>query len=308
MTGWSRDVEDQAVDWLIRQRDDRFDDWEAFEAWLAADAVHARAYDRIAAEDRDLGDMLADVAWPVEPDTDQPARPARRLWLGGAVAASLAVVASSWALWPSRDLYTVATKSGERRTVALADVRVELNGATRITFDRNDQRYAKLETGQALFAVKHDDARPFKLDTADAKLVDAGTTFEVTSDSEGLDVAVSEGLILVDPDSAGIKVPAGQRFLLKPGERTGKLSSVRPSDVGGWRNGQLFYDGAPLSRVAADLRRSLGLDTLEVGKNAARRPFTGVIRLDGGPEATIARLRLLGIGVIQTRNGRTIIG
>ena len=305
MTGWSRAVEDQAIDWLIRQRDDRFDDWEAFEAWLAEDE-HARAYAQVAAEDRDLGDMLAGVEWPVEPEVEEE-RPARRYWLGGAVAASLAIALSTWTLWPSRDLYTIETKGGEHRTVAMGDVRVEMNGATRITFDRKDQRYARLDGGQALFVVRHDASRPFRLDTRDAKLVDAGTTFEVTSDTDGLDVAVSEGLILVDPDSAEIRVPAGQRFLLPAGQRSGKLSPVRPSDVGGWRSGQLFYDGAPLSRVAADLRRSLGLGRVEVSPGAARRQFSGVIRLDGGPIATMARLKLLGISVTQTRDGRTLI-
>ena len=307
MTGWSRATEDQAIDWLIRQRDDRFDDWEAFEAWLATDE-HARAYDQLAADERDLGDLLTGVEWPAEPEVEAPVRPARRYWLGGAVAASLAVAVSAWTLWPSRDLYTIETKGGERRIVALNDVRVDMNGATRITFDRKDQRYAKLENGQAVFVVRHDDAHPFKLDTREAKLVDAGTTFEVTSDSDGLDVAVSEGLILVDPDSAGIRVPAGQRFLLQAGERTGKLSAVRPSDVGGWRSGQLFYDGAPLSRVAADLRRSLGIAKVEVSPDAARRQFSGVIRLDGGVPATIERLRLLGITVTRTPDGRTVIG
>ena len=49
MTDWTREMEEEAIAWLIRQRDPSFDDWETFEAWLAADAARARAYAELAA-------------------------------------------------------------------------------------------------------------------------------------------------------------------------------------------------------------------------------------------------------------------
>lgn len=312
MNDWTREMEEEAIAWLIRQRDPSFDGWDAFEAWLAADAAHARAYAETAAADRDLDDLLVGVTWPVEaePDLHDPIVPARRRWLGGALAASvaLAVAAGSWLAWPSRDLYSVQTAAGERRTVTLADTRLELNGETRIQLDRKDQRFARMERGQALFVVKHDPARPFRLETSDATLVDAGTTFEVTTGGGALDLAVSEGMVVVDPGSAGINVPAGQRFILSKGQRTGRLSAVKPSDVGAWRGGQLFYDGAPLSRVAADLQRNLGVP-ISVNNSAASRPFRGVVRLDGGVEPTMARLGiLLGANVRRSGKGWVIAG
>jgi transmembrane sensor len=310
MTDWTREMEEEAIAWLIRQRDPSFDDWEMFEAWLAADAAHARAYAETAAADRDLDALLAEVSWPAEPDLDEPVVPSRRRWLGGALAASvaLAVTAGSWLASPSRDLYSVQTAAGERRTVILADTRLELNGETRIQLDRKDQRFARMERGQALFTVKHDPAHPFRLETADATLVDAGTTFEVTTGGGALDLAVSEGMVVVDPGKAGIDVPAGQRFTLAKGQRTGRLSAVRPADVGAWRGGQLFYDGAPLSRVAADLQRNLGVP-VSVSTAAAERPFRGVVRLDGGVEPTMARLGvLLGANVRRSGKGWVIAG
>ncbi|MGN6818780.1 MAG: FecR family protein [Sphingomonas sp.] len=314
MTDWTREMEEEAIAWLIRQRDPAFDGWNEFEAWLAADAAHARAYAEIAAADRDLDDLLDGVTWPAEaepePDWHDPIVPVRRRWLGGAIAASvaIAVAAGSWVAWPSRDLYSVRTAAGERRTVTLADTRLELNGETSIQLDHKDPRFARMERGQALFVIKHDPSRPFRLETQDATLVDAGTTFEVTTGGGALDLAVSEGMVVVDPGSSGIKVPAGQRFVLAKGERTGQLSAVRPSDVGAWRDGQLFYDGAPLSRVAADLQRNLGVP-VRVGDGAAARPFRGVVRLDGGVEPTMARLGiLLGADVRRSGKGWVIAG
>jgi len=312
MTDWTREMEEEAIAWLIRQRDPSFDGWDAFEAWLGADAAHARAYAAIAAADRDLDDLLAGVTWPAEaePDVDEPVVPARRRWLGGAMAASVAIVvaAGSWFAWPSRDLYSVQTAAGEHRTVALADTTLDLNGDTRIQLDRKDRRFARLERGQALFTVKHDPAHPFRVETASATLVDAGTVFEVTAADGDLDLAVSEGLVVVDPDSAAIKVPAGQHFFLSKGQRTGRVSPIRPSDVGSWRDGQLFYDGAPLSRVAADLQRNLGVP-VTVDARTAARPFRGVVRLDGGVEPTMARLGiLLGADVRHSGKGWVIAG
>ena len=314
MNDWTREMEEEAIAWLIRQRDPSFNGWDEFEAWLAADVAHARAYAETAAADRDLDDLLIGVTWPVEaepePEIHDPIVPARRRWLGGAMAASLAlaVAAGSWLAWPSRDLYSVQTAAGERRTVTLADTQLELNGETRIQLDRKDQRFARMERGQALFTIKHDPARPFRLETSDATLVDAGTTFEVTTGGGALDLAVSEGMVVVDPGSAGINVPAGQRFVLAKGQRTGRLSAVRRSDVGTWRSGQLFYDGAPLSRVAADLQRNLGVP-VSVNDSAAARPFRGVVRLDGGVEPTMARLGiLLGANVRRSGKGWVIAG
>jgi transmembrane sensor len=312
MTDWTREMEEEAIAWLIRQRDPSFDDWETFEAWLAADA-HARAYAELAAADRDLDSLLPDLTWPAEaePDLpDDPAEPVRRRWLAGAMAASVAVVvaAGTWFAWPSRDLYAIQTVAGERRTVTLAGSTLDLNGDTRIQLDRKDRRFARLERGQALFTVRHDPEHPFRVETADATLVDAGTTFDVTAEGGDLELAVSEGLVVVDPDSAAIRVPAGQQFILSRGHRVGRLGPVRPSDVGAWRDGQLFYDGAPLSRVAADLQRNLGVP-VTVDAHAATRPFRGVVRLDGGVEPTMTRLRiLLGADVRRSGQGWVIAG
>lgn len=308
MSGDPRTIEDEAIDWLIRQRDARFDDWSGFEAWLSADPAHARVYAGAAADDRELDDVLPGVSWPVDEEIyDAPAAPVRRYWLGGGIAAALVLAVGTWTMLPGRDLYSVQTAAGERRTIELADSRVALNGDTRVTLDRGDPRYARLDHGQAVFIIKHDAARPFRVDTAGATLVDAGTTFEVTSEAGNLDVAVSEGLVLVDPDEGRTKVAAGQRLIRAKGQ-TGEVTSVRPSDVGAWRDGQLFYDGASLARVAADLQRNLGV-RVTVSDAASRRTFRGVVRLDGGTDATMARLELLlGATVRRSGDGWTISG
>jgi transmembrane sensor len=301
MSDRQRTIDTEAIDWLIRQRDEHFHDWPAFEAWLSASPDNLSAYAAIASADRELDEMLAHFVWPMASETVEEPQPARRYWLGGAIAASLAVAVGTWSLWPSRDVYAVQTAAGERRIVQLAGSRIELNGATKLMLDRRDPRFAALDRGQAVFIVTHDKAHPFRVESADATLLDAGTTFEVTRDDNGLDVAVSEGLVIFNPDGQAIRIPAGERLVDARGSTTIAVTAIKPSDVGTWRDGQLVYDGAPLSRLAADLERNLGVE-VAVAPSAARMTFRGVVRLDGGVEPTMNRLSAL-LGVKVNRSG-----
>lgn len=303
-------VKDQAIAWLIRQRDGDFDDWDGFEAWLAADAAHVRLYHELAAADRDLDALLEGARWPDAAAPLAPANdvaPTRRRWIGGVAAAAGAVVAGSWAFWPAQDLYTVQTAAGERRTIQLADSRIELNGDTRITLDRRDSRFAAFERGQAMFEVRHDSAHPFRVKVGDRNFMDAGTSFEVTRDPKELEVAVSEGLVIADPDGQATRIPAGQRFVERGGGGA-EVVPVRSADVATWRQGQLVYDGVPLDRVAADLQRNLGVK-VKVAESMQARTLRGVLRLDGGAEATMARLgAILGARVEKSGKGWIIGG
>ena len=57
-------AEARAIDWLIRQRDPSFDDWDGFADWLAEDPGHAAVYDALACLDQDL-DALPAAPRPV---------------------------------------------------------------------------------------------------------------------------------------------------------------------------------------------------------------------------------------------------
>src|SRR3546814_12396621 len=65
-------IDAQASDWLIRQRDPAFADWDAFADWLAEDPAHGDTYDAIASLDVDLAAL---------PPTEQPGV----VWAAGAV-------------------------------------------------------------------------------------------------------------------------------------------------------------------------------------------------------------------------------
>ncbi|WP_260610208.1 FecR family protein [Sphingomonas sp. IC081] len=254
-------IRDSAARWAVLTGDPGFEDWDGFMQWLEADPAHARAYDAVSAAAAEAAELAAQAPQPASPaanDDEIPAAP-RRLWLGGAVAASLAVIGSIW-VWQasSRDLYTVETAPGQMRTLDLeAGTRVDLAGGTVIQLDHKDARYAVLDKGQALFTVRHDAARPFHVEAGDATLIDLGTVFDVSREGAHLSVGVAEGAVGYNPGAENLRLAPGDRLVAEAGAVT--LGKVAPSQVGEWREGRLTFNAAPLREVADRLSRATGI-------------------------------------------------
>jgi len=281
-------IEATAIDWLVRQRDPAFADWERFADWLAADPAHAGAYHELALLDGDLETLPArPVPANDAPADDAPAAPmriSRRWWLGGALAASLAVVAGVAVLRHAPQTQRIETAMGETRTVALADgSRIALNGGSAILLDEDDPRRATLEHGQALFHVVHRDDAPFRVSVGTAQIVDVGTVFDVTRADGRTVVAVSEGAVVYNPASSNLRVDAGRRLTVDDGGEQAVIGPVSAGAVGGWQAGQLVYDGAPLSMVATEVERTTGV-RIRTSPGAAAIPFRGAFQT-GGDEA-----------------------
>jgi transmembrane sensor len=252
-------IADQAAQWAVRTGDPAFEDWEGFTAWLEADPAHARAYEHVSAAVADAADLV-ELAGPANDDVPETAAPRRRPWRSAAAVAALALVGTAWLLQGEhRDLYTVQTAMGETRSVMLyAGTTIELAGGSAVQFDRKDHRFVKLDHGQALFTVRHDDAHPFAVDVGDAKVVDVGTVFDVRRDADGLAVAVSEGAVQFDPEGANVRVSPGEVLRRAAGAAQYTLAKLPPAQVGEWREGRLTFDDASFAEVAAQLSRATG--------------------------------------------------
>lgn len=287
-------AEAQAIDWIIRQRDPAFDDWDGFADWLAADPGHTSLYDALATLDEDIEALRPETQPAVVSHPDKPRRPSRRAWFGGAVAAALvaAVVLPNLGLFA--DANRVETAAGEHRTIALADgSKVEINGASVVTLDKDRPRFARLESGEAMFHVVHRENDPFVVETGGSRIVDLGTAFNVVRRGGSTSVAVSEGVVLYNPERDKVRVEAGQA--LDAGDGDTGPPQVRPIDVanvGGWRTGLLVYNDASLAVVAEDLKRTAGIDVV-IAPEAAGRSFRGALIIDKDRARTVADLAAL---------------
>jgi transmembrane sensor len=287
----------EAVAWHLRLRDGTDGDWDDFVRWLEGDPARSEAYDRVeaghAAMIPDAFRAETPARHPVAAnDQAPPGHWWRGRWAIGltAVAAAILIAFLALPMFTSRpDFYEVATGTGQRREIAIADgSSAVLNGSTRLILDRNDPRYAELASGEATFTVQHDADRPFTVVAGDHRVQDVGTSFNLIRERGSFSVEVIEGAVVYDPGGAAVPLSAGQTLLASGGARP-LVGRADPGAIAGWRRGQLSYAGASMERVAGDVSRTLGVP-VAVDPGLARQPFTGSIRIQGDSAATVADL------------------
>lgn len=297
-------MNEEALGWVIRTRDPDFADWETFTAWLEGDPARAAAYDALMAADARLGFITPPepVAIPVAANDAGPSGGRTWRWVGGGAIAAALVGVLSITLLPRTDIYTVTTRPGETRTIALDDgTRIELNGGVRLRLDHRNNRFAALDEGEAAFTVRHDTADPFRVTVGDAVFEDAGTIFNIVHSGGATRIGVSEGKVIYNPDAEAIALPAG-RALTHDAQGL-RIMDIEPGAVASWRQGRLIYANAPIGQISQDIGRSLGI-TLKATPGAGAMRFTGTIRLDKDPSRFLAGAApLMGLTAIRTGDG-----
>lgn len=264
---------EEAMDWLLRLQDAPRDA-EAdrlFDVWLARSPAHARAWEKACGAWR----LMREVP-PVHAHLWQPAlaAPARRRILGrsgGAsrrrparwVAAGLAAAAAVLLLLlaaPAIRLHMEAdhvTAAKESRAITLADGTVVTLGADSAiaTSLRSDERRVKLLSGEAFFDVTHDAARPFVVDAGGVDITVLGTAFDVQLASHTATVELARGSVRVAYEGTSAVLAPGEKMAVD--RQTGAVarSAIEQADIGAWRSGYLFVNGATIAAVVEQLQR-----------------------------------------------------
>ncbi len=273
------------VDAVRRIRADR----DAFErAWAAHVPTNGKA-------------PAPSVSPPVRA-SDRPAAPAMRpvrrrsgVWR---VAAVVAVVAFGTVLayLARRDAGFETVRTAEARTLQLPDgSTAELAAHTTLLVAEDaDVRRARLLAGQALFAVRHDAARPFTVETPNATVTVLGTTFNVAVDDAATDVVLVEGTVALASrggDAEAVRLAPGQRSRVVALDAP---TAPAPADVNAalaW-TGDLFLRDEPMGRVAERLAATFGAP-VEVDAALADQPVSATrFAREDGLEDALAQLAL----------------
>jgi transmembrane sensor len=287
-------VFEAAVHWHVRQNVMNAEDWLRFVAWLEADPSHAAAYDTISVADALRHDAPPEVCLEVAAANDNPPRQ-RRWWLGAGVAAAVLVAALSTLHLPGRSHTVVAATP---QTLRLADgSAVALSANARLTIGAGVSRNVRLDSGRATFHVAHDAARPFAVQVGQWTLQDVGTVFTVTHANGGIDIAVREGAVMLDPQGTALPIRAGEAVSVARGGAVPIRSAVAQN---GART--LRFSGESLGIVASTISLALNVE-VAVQSDAARTPFTGTLRLTGSPVEDIPHLAAM-TGMRSTNDGR----
>lgn len=216
---------------------------------------------------------------------------------------------------PATELRTAV---GVRDSLLLPDgSRVVLAPGSRLTVAAGyggDARDVRLE-GEGWFAVRHDEARPFRVLAGGARVVDIGTEFAVRTDglpgARGVAVAVYEGSVSIAPDTDA--AGAAKAVVLGVGDRgtvdaQGRVSAERgaaSAEDAAWTRGRLTYRGTPLVVVQADLRRWYGVELRIADSALVGRRLTAAF--DGDPVERVLEVIALAVGGEVTRTGDVVV-
>lgn len=300
---------DTAIAWQLRLAEADAAQWAEFVDWLEASPANAQAYDRVATADR----LVAEARFPapavLAENDNAPTPRGMRWWIGGGAVAAAAAIALAVApsMLPRSQPYQVATRDGERQTIALGDgTRIELSGGSQLTLDRANPRVASLDRGEALFHVRHDQAAAFTLRVGDVSVRDLGTVFNVARRPGRVQVAVAEGAVAFEPKGSSLTLSPGDALSAREDGSGISRSRVTPDLVGGWRAGRLSFAGQPLREVAGELKRLYGTQIALRG-SLSERPFTGVVHLSGAADRDVPRLAELIGATWRRESGQWIL-
>ncbi len=262
----------EAAHWLVVLDEPRVSrqDIDAFQAWLAADETHKRAYEAVSATADKIDAVLA--AEPIGRDVRHrrswvvPVRPIAIAAVSAAAALALFVISP---LSPLRDepgaIY--ATAPEQERLVRLSDgTTIEMAPGARLRATlQGGERRVRFEEGVALFNVAHDASRPFVVTTRFGDIRVLGTSFVVRLGPDGAITTVLSGRVearremLFSPDNS-VAASADQEIELAGGAPT---VSVLERDALDrrlvWRERMVALDGQSLREAAAEVTRFSGV-------------------------------------------------
>lgn len=257
----------EAAEWLARlnSRSVSTEELQQFYAWRR-DPAHSAAYDeveRLWREARALGDDR-DIAGAAREALERPRQERRRpsqrrlgrrqLIAGLGLAAAVAVGGVLLAGRPDR----YETEVGEQRSLALEDgSRVRLNTDSELLVAYSgSERHVELVRGQALFDVRPDSRRPFRVKAGELAVETIGTSFDIRHTRPLLSVVLVAGSISVatrGSGKGGVTLSPGEALIVEPGRH--RIARVDPETVTSWASGRMTFRDTPLEEAIAEANR-----------------------------------------------------
>ncbi len=196
------------------------------------------------------------------------------LWVAAACASLVAVVAlvvSRYGLL-DQSTSTYSTSLGELRSITLEDGSiVELNTRSTLrTHFTPAERRVELLSGEAVFKVAKNPARPFRVLAGAAQIVAVGTAFNVYAQSARTVVTVLEGRVRVleqdarepasprpAPSEQGqeMELGRGEQAIVAPHAPIAKAVLADARRVTSWTERRLVFEETPLAAAAAEFAR-----------------------------------------------------
>ncbi|OWT55658.1 FecR domain-containing protein [Candidimonas nitroreducens] len=257
-----------AIDWAVKLQlgTPSAETRAAFDVWLADNALHAVAWDRVQAMFGAMSGMRGGVAVDVlrkldderSQRRDRRRSALRRIAALGVISPLAFWIAYEYSPW-QRVLADHSTRLGELRSVRLADgTVVDLNSDTAISFSQsNGRRLLTLWRGEIYVRTGHETGAalgPFFVRIPYGLAQALGTRFTVRIEQASSSLFVDEGAIrLLPANGRSLVLSAGQSGWLSD---AGAGRSPRPPiDPMGWMDGVISSRSVRLADLLAEVAR-----------------------------------------------------
>lgn len=201
-------------------------------------------------------------------------------WPLAAAAALAASVIVWWSAVPGWQTY--ATAVGEERAIELGDgSSMQLNTRSRVKVQlTSNGRDIRLLDGEAMFKVRHDPRRPFRVHSGASLIEAVGTQFNVLRLPSGTTVSVLEGAVRIMPEADARTPPSqltvGQQARIALNGQIERRKATDLAAVAAWRQRHLEFYGDSLADIAAEFNRYNKTPQIGVVGDAVRaRRYTG---------------------------------
>ena len=294
------DIDAIATDWAIRAEAPSFDEEQQrrLEAWLAADVQHLGAFARAqavlhhAARARALGSTYRPQDFLTQ-DIAQAPVPiwTRRKVVAAGAGGIAAAVAGSLMIGMQAAAKTFRTERGEVRLIPFKDgssATLNTNTEISVLFSAS-RRDITVMSGEVLFDVAGDPARPFVVNAGDARMLTDRTCFTVRCmDQRPVEITVRRGSVAVGHRTGAttslLRVDANENASI-PASGPIRTQVIAPQDVDrqlAWQEGMLSFDEVTLREAADEFARysdqhiyfddgSIAAETI-TGRYAANNP------------------------------------
>jgi transmembrane sensor len=318
-----REAQIDAVRWFVRAQSGEMDAVErrAFEDWRLLNRANEHELDAL----QHIWDTAREI--PTERfralATDRPesvpgARPQEKVWRRPfAYAATLvlviAAVYAGQAWYRAVPTFTarLETTRGEHKRITLPDYSmIEMNVSSRGTASYyKDRREVTIASGEMLFTVLGNAARPFMIDAGSGRIIVVGTRFNVRRDGDEVSVSVAEGTVEVlgRGASSPVRLSAGLSGRVDAAGQVQEAKPVDPAAVAAWRDGKLVFDDATLAEVVREVMRYRERPILIPDTRIAQLRLSSIFNINDTDALLSALPKILPVRVIAQPDGSTVI-
>lgn len=322
-------LEHEAYGWVVRfvSGEATKDDLRALKAWSARSPAHAAAFDQASliwkkldeAEQKLILKNVTARSCDVAQSPAMSRRPvlARRAFLGGALAASVAgaavlVARPPLGLWPSLTELSadVRTRVGERRQMTVADnVSIDLNTRTSLALHTDKQATADIEliAGEAMISMRANGPGNVTLLAGGGKITGTNARFNVRHDDSVVSVTCLDGDVRIQREADVLTLPIGRQVAYSR-RGIGEPVAIDPQIVTAWKDGVVIFDAMPITDVVAEVNRYRSGKIILTNAALGRERFNARFRIENIDRVVGQIAQVFGARVTSLPGGISLLG